>query len=102
MPIEETLTRRQVVVVAAHPDDETIGCGGFLGRMRAPVLLHVTNGAPRNLVDARAAGFERWEDYAEARRTELMNALEVAGIRPEQAHSFDIADQEASLDMAGL
>jgi N-acetylglucosamine malate deacetylase 2 len=102
MPIEETLIRRRVMVIAAHPDDETIGCGGLLQRLRDPLIVHVTDGSPRNLANARAAGFERREDYAQARRMELSNALELAGISPKQAQCLNVADQDASLQMSAL
>ncbi len=102
MPVEEALTLRPVVLIAAHPDDETIGAGGILPRLRNLVIVHVTDGSPRNLVDARAAGFERREDYAEARRCELLNALQLAGISEAQTRTLNIIDQEASFDLAGL
>ena len=47
-------TELRVAVVAAHPDDETIGAGASLGLLRTPVLVHVTDGAPRSGHDARA------------------------------------------------
>ncbi len=91
-----------MLVVAAHPDDETIGAGGMLGRMCNPFVLHVTDGAPRNLEFARAAGFETREEYARARRRELSCALRLAGIPETRMAALPIADQRASYDMAGL
>jgi N-acetylglucosamine malate deacetylase 2 len=76
MPVEEALTRRSVALVSAHPDDETVGAGGLLARMRDPIIVEVTGGAPRNLADARAAGYDSREEYGNARRQELLNALE--------------------------
>jgi N-acetylglucosamine malate deacetylase 2 len=132
MPVEEALTRRSVALVSAHPDDETVGAGGLLARMRDPVIVEVTDGAPRNLADARAAGYDSRKEYAKARRQELLNALEVCGISlpacagepagssaakpgdpadagsPAQAGGLchllflNVADQEASLDLAGI
>lgn len=65
----------RVAVVGAHPDDETIGAGAQLARLRRLTLVHVTDGAPRNGRDAAAAGFADPRAYAEARRAELDAAL---------------------------
>jgi LmbE family N-acetylglucosaminyl deacetylase len=47
----------RLLLVAAHPDDEVLGAGAQLPQMYGLRLIHVTDGAPRNLSDARAAGF---------------------------------------------
>jgi LmbE family N-acetylglucosaminyl deacetylase len=91
-----------VLIVAAHPDDEVIGASTLLLRVPELRLLHVTDGAPRNLRDARAAGFGGWQDYAAARRAELEAALALAGVAAEGAESLDIPDQSASFRLADL
>jgi LmbE family N-acetylglucosaminyl deacetylase len=94
-------TALSLAVIAAHPDDETIGAGGHLARLGAALFVYVTDGAPRDLSDAIAAGFTTREEYAGARRQELSAALAVAGIEPRVYH-FDYVDQEASLNLVAL
>jgi len=99
---EEKKLGASLLIVAAHPDDEVISTGAQLPRLRGVRLLHVTDGAPRNLRDARAVGFEGWQAYAEARREELLTALALAGIVPGHADQLGIPDQAASLQMVEL
>ncbi len=88
-------------MVVAHPDDETIGAGALLPLFRRLLLVHATDGAPRDLADARAAGFPTADGYAAARRRELGAALAAGGVRAERA-ALGAADQGASFRMAEL
>jgi N-acetylglucosamine malate deacetylase 2 len=102
--------RGALLIVAAHPDDETLGAGGLLAH-RGPLrgratIVHLTDGAPRERrwwpgawsgpppADATA--------YAALRRRELAAALAVVGLAPEAARSLGAADQEAALHLAPL
>lgn len=64
-----SLLESRVALVAAHPDDEILGLGGCLAQIPAPMFIHVTDGAPRQLADALSAGFANREQYAGARRS---------------------------------
>lgn len=100
-PAREPLLFR-VAVIVAHPDDETIGCGALLRRLPDVTIIHVTDGAPRNLSDAEARGFANAADYAAARRRELEDAVALAGISPERLVALGWPDQQASLHLAEI
>jgi len=92
----------ETLVVAAHPDDEVIGAGAQLPKLEGIHILHVTDGAPRNMADASANGFSKREDYAAVRRRELQAALDHCGIPPSRLLQLGFADQEASFRLVDL
>jgi LmbE family N-acetylglucosaminyl deacetylase len=73
----EALSERTLVIVA-HPDDEVVGCGIILQRMRNPIVLFCTDGAPR--ASDYWAAFGCRESYAAVRRRESRSALAHIGI----------------------
>jgi len=92
----------KLMIVVAHPDDETIGIGAQLCRFEDLLIVHATDGAPRDMYDAARYGFARVEDYATARRGELASALTAGGAPHARTLRFDIPDQEACRDLADL
>jgi LmbE family N-acetylglucosaminyl deacetylase len=90
------------LVVAAHPDDETVGASWILARGPEVFVLHVTDGAPRDprLWPAGARGTR--EDYARLRHEELAAALSLAGVGRDRAHALGVVDQDASSALACL
>ena len=67
-PTSDLIDARHLALITAHPDDETIGCGAQLPRLSGITAITLTDGAPRDLIDARALGFPTAQDYANARR----------------------------------
>jgi N-acetylglucosamine malate deacetylase 2 len=109
-PVERILARllaRQqlqtpVMIVVAHPDDETIGLGAQLCSFENALLIHMTDGAPRDGQDALHHGFAILADYAEARQHELTAALMAGEAAAVRRAMLGIPDKEAFCDLAGL
>ncbi|MFL5264353.1 MAG: PIG-L deacetylase family protein [Anaeromyxobacteraceae bacterium] len=97
---EAASRRGGVLVLAAHPDDETIGAGALLYRLRGGVVVHLTDGAPRD-PRFRPEGLEV-DAYARARRRELGAALAAAGLTEKSALAMGVPDQDAAYAIADL
>jgi LmbE family N-acetylglucosaminyl deacetylase len=92
----------RVMIVAAHPDDETVGAAGLLGLALDPFVVHVTDGAPRDqrLVPASYSGHRG--RYAVARRQEALAALAIVGITPKRTRCLGFVDQQAALQLGAV
>jgi LmbE family N-acetylglucosaminyl deacetylase len=92
----------RLAVVAAHPDDETIGLGSRLPRLRSARFICVTDGAPSDGKDASANGSQNRDDYAATRQRELEKVLSVAGIPRTQLQMLGMTDRETIFHLREL
>lgn len=91
----------RTMVVGAHPDDETAFAGFRLTRLAAAQFVCVTNGSPRDGLDAARYGLTA-DEYARARARELQDVLGSCGIAPGQIRILGYTDQEAALHLAEI
>lgn len=91
---------KHVAVVVAHPDDETIGAGGALGRARRITLVHTTDGASSAL-EAVFRGFATRASYAHSRREELACAFRKLSVESEFL-PLNYRDQRLAFDISSL
>ena len=66
---------RRILVLAAHPDDETIACSGLLQRCREPLVVFAVDGAPPHY--GFAEQFGSLQQYSEQRFREAARALQL-------------------------
>ncbi|MCZ6772814.1 MAG: PIG-L family deacetylase [Proteobacteria bacterium] len=98
----EPISAKNVCIVVAHPDDEAVGAGGQLARLKGVTVVHVTDGSPEDLSFARNRGFETREAYRTVREWELSEALALCRIPRSNQVRLGIRDQEASLRLIEL
>lgn len=101
-PAPERISQPAVLLLSAHPDDETIGAGVWLSRTKNVRVVHATNGSPLDLSDALAAGFATREDYSSARKHEVICALHNAGIAEDSIGNLGFTDQRAAFSLEEL
>ena len=92
----------RLLVVAAHPDDETLGASWLLRNVADTWVLHLTDGAPRDASLRSPSAPRTRESYACLREKEAVAALGRAGLPRERLLSFGVVDQEAVLALAAL
>jgi LmbE family N-acetylglucosaminyl deacetylase len=88
--------RKVTVVVAAHPDDETLGCGGTIARQRAAgtrVVVIIATDGQRSDREHRPG-----QEVADVRRAEARAALGALGVPAEDITFLGLTDAELAFD----
>lgn len=90
-----------MMVVVAHPDDETVGASSLLTRLTHAHFVYVTDGAPQDGRDAMRQGWSV-DEYRDARRRERDAAFARCGLDPARIVEFACPDQQAVFQLADL
>ena len=92
----------RILILAAHPDDETIGASLLLSRFPQSLVAFLTDGAPRDTRLWSAGVHGSREDYAEIRRQEAFRALDCLRIPARNVVWLGGVDQEAAFETGML
>ena len=95
-------TNLRVLILAAHPDDETIGASLLLSRFPQSSVAFLTDGAPRDTSLWSAGVNGSRDDYAKTRKQEALDALRCAGVSAQRVFWLQAVDQEAAFEMRSL
>jgi LmbE family N-acetylglucosaminyl deacetylase len=90
------------IVIAAHPDDETIGASWIMRRAANLHVLHVTDGAPADPALRSARATMTRAAYASVRAAEVRAALAVVRGSSIPCSCLGIGDQESAYDLVML
>ncbi|HAX91740.1 MAG TPA: hypothetical protein DCY07_05980 [Rhodospirillaceae bacterium] len=90
-----------LMVIAPHPDDETLGCGALIARMRAngvPVrIIVVTDGSAAPTLQPMPR-----ESLVAMRRSETQKAVQALGVQPESIVFLDYQDGKAAQSLSAI
>jgi LmbE family N-acetylglucosaminyl deacetylase len=92
----------RTLLIAAHPDDETVGAAIRISSTPGIHIVQVTEGSPDNPADALAAGFSTREAYAAARHEETLRALALANVPQDAVTSLYFTDQKVAFELESL
>lgn len=99
---EFTGEQPSLLVISAHPDDEVIGLGAKIPELKNLTFIHTTDGAPRNMKDANAVGFNSREEYAKKRYDEFCSVMQLAGHPVCSCIELGYVDQESAFNLVKM
>jgi N-acetylglucosamine malate deacetylase 2 len=90
------------LLLAAHPDDETIGASALMSRLNLVVVVFLTDGAPRDPGLRSPLALGTRESYAVMRAQEAKCALKVVGLGADRIRFLGGVDQESIFEVPRL